>query len=29
MVHMTAPKPGDTIVDQASGTCGFLVGASE
>lgn len=29
MVHMTAPKPGDTIVDPASGTCGFLVGASE
>ncbi|GGK40514.1 type I restriction-modification system subunit M [Nocardia camponoti] len=29
MVNMTAPKPGDTIVDPASGTCGFLVGASE
>ncbi|WP_280305297.1 type I restriction-modification system subunit M [Nocardia neocaledoniensis] len=29
MVHMTAPKPGDTIVDPASGTCGFLVVASE
>ena len=29
MVHMTAPKPGDTIVDPASGTCGFPVGASE
>ncbi|MGW5071655.1 type I restriction-modification system subunit M [Rhodococcus sp. NPDC004095] len=29
MVHMTAPKPGDRIVDPASGTCGFLVGASE
>lgn len=29
MVHMRAPKPGDTIVDPASGTCGFLVCASE
>ncbi|MBF6067404.1 type I restriction-modification system subunit M [Nocardia farcinica] len=29
MVHMMAPKPGDTIVDPASGTCGFLVAASE
>ncbi len=29
MVAMTDPKPGDTIVDPASGTCGFLVAASE
>ncbi|OQQ30535.1 DNA methyltransferase [Prescottella equi] len=29
MVEMMAPKPGDTIVDPASGTCGFLVAASE
>ncbi|MFM7640065.1 MAG: type I restriction-modification system subunit M N-terminal domain-containing protein, partial [Cyanobium sp.] len=25
MVEMTAPVPGDTICDPASGTCGFLV----
>ena len=29
MVEMTAPQPGDTICDPASGTCGFLVGAGE
>ncbi|YCN58461.1 N-6 DNA methylase [Rhodococcus erythropolis] len=29
MVEMMEPKPGDRIVDPASGTCGFLVGASE
>ena len=29
MVEMTAPTPGDTIVDPASGTCGFLVAAGE
>ncbi|MDO1483653.1 type I restriction-modification system methyltransferase subunit [Rhodococcus rhodochrous] len=29
MVEMTQPKPGDRIVDPASGTCGFLVAASE
>jgi type I restriction enzyme M protein len=29
MVEMTAPTPGDTICDPASGTCGFLVAASE
>ncbi|NKS36496.1 N-6 DNA methylase [Rhodococcus hoagii] len=29
MVEMMAPKPGDTIVDPASGTCGFLVAATE
>ncbi len=29
MVHMTAPEPGDTVVDPASGTCGFLVGVAE
>ncbi|MEM8621306.1 MAG: class I SAM-dependent DNA methyltransferase [Actinomycetota bacterium] len=29
MVEMTAPSPTDTIVDPASGTCGFLVAAGE
>ncbi|MGW6374727.1 type I restriction-modification system subunit M [Rhodococcus sp. NPDC055112] len=29
MVEMMEPKPGDRIVDPASGTCGFLVGATE
>ena len=29
MVEMTAPAPGDTICDPASGTCGFLVSAAE
>lgn len=29
MVEMTAPEPGDRIVDPASGTCGFLVAATE
>ncbi len=29
MVEMTAPTPGDVICDPASGTCGFLVAASE
>jgi type I restriction enzyme M protein len=29
MVAMTAPTPTDTICDPASGTCGFLVAASE
>lgn len=29
MVEMMAPQPGDRIVDPASGTCGFLVAASE
>ena len=29
MVAMTAPQPGDTICDPASGTCGFLVAAGE
>lgn len=29
MVEMLAPEPGDTIVDPASGTCGFLVAATE
>jgi type I restriction enzyme M protein len=29
MVEMTAPQPDDVICDPASGTCGFLVGASE
>ena len=29
MVEMMEPQPGDTIVDPASGTCGFLVAASE
>ncbi|MFT4125123.1 MAG: class I SAM-dependent DNA methyltransferase [Gordonia sp. (in: high G+C Gram-positive bacteria)] len=29
MVEMMAPEPGDTIVDPASGTCGFLVAATE
>ena len=29
MVALTAPKPSDVIVDPASGTCGFLVAASE
>ncbi|MFN3002460.1 type I restriction-modification system subunit M [Mycolicibacterium wolinskyi] len=29
IVEMMAPKPGDTIVDPASGTCGFLVAATE
>ncbi len=29
MVEMTAPVPGDTICDPASGTCGFLVSAAE
>ena len=29
MVEMTAPQPGDTICDPASGTCGFLVVAGE
>lgn len=29
MVEMTAPRPGDTICDPASGTCGFLVAAGE
>jgi type I restriction enzyme M protein len=29
IVEMMAPEPGDTIVDPASGTCGFLVAATE
>ncbi len=29
MVHMMAPGPTDVICDPASGTCGFLVAASE
>jgi type I restriction enzyme M protein len=29
MVDMTAPRPGDRIIDPASGTAGFLVEASE
>ena len=29
MVEMTQPNPKDLIVDPASGTCGFLVAASE
>jgi type I restriction enzyme M protein len=29
IVEMMAPAPGDTIVDPASGTCGFLVAATE
>lgn len=29
MVKMTAPVPGDTICDPASGTCGFLVASAE
>jgi len=29
MVEMTAPTPSDIICDPASGTCGFLVAASE
>ncbi|HZH17251.1 MAG TPA: class I SAM-dependent DNA methyltransferase [Archangium sp.] len=29
MVEMTAPTPRDVICDPASGTCGFLVAASE
>jgi len=29
MVALTAPTPKDVIVDPASGTCGFLVAASE
>ena len=29
MVEMTAPQPGDTICDPASGTCGFLIAAGE
>jgi len=29
MVALVAPKPGEAIVDPASGTCGFLVGAGE
>ncbi|OSM44626.1 type I restriction-modification system subunit M [Nesterenkonia sp. PF2B19] len=29
MVAMTAPKPGDRIIDPACGTAGFLVSASE
>jgi len=29
MVEMTAPTPGDSICDPASGTCGFLVAAGE
>ena len=29
LVELTAPKPKDTICDPASGTCGFLVAASE
>jgi type I restriction enzyme M protein len=29
MVELTAPSPGDTICDPASGTCGFLVEAGE
>jgi type I restriction enzyme M protein len=29
MVEMTAPTPSDVICDPASGTCGFLVAASE
>lgn len=29
MVELTAPTPKDTICDPASGTCGFLVAASE
>ena len=29
MVELTAPTPKDTVCDPASGTCGFLVAASE
>lgn len=29
LVELTAPQPKDTICDPASGTCGFLVSASE
>lgn len=29
MVEMMAPTPGDTVVDPASGTCGFLVATAE
>ncbi len=29
MVEMWDPKPGDVIVDPASGTCGFLVAAAD
>jgi type I restriction enzyme M protein len=29
IVEMIAPEPGDTIVDPASGTCGFLVAGVE
>ena len=29
MVDMTAPKPGDTIIDPAAGTAGFLVEAGQ
>ncbi|WP_072691123.1 type I restriction-modification system subunit M [Rhodococcus marinonascens] len=29
MVEMMKPEPGDRIVDPASGTCGFLVAATE
>jgi type I restriction enzyme M protein len=29
MVELTAPTVKDTICDPASGTCGFLVNASE
>jgi type I restriction enzyme M protein len=29
LVELTAPQPKDTICDPASGTCGFLVAASE
>jgi len=29
LVDLTAPQPKDTICDPASGTCGFLVAASE
>jgi type I restriction enzyme M protein len=29
MVEMTAPTPDDVICDPASGTCGFLIAASE
>lgn len=29
MVEMMRPEPGDRIVDPASGTCGFLVAATE
>lgn len=29
MVELTAPQPGDSICDPASGTCGFLVAAAD